>query len=83
MEFEGGHRAVISWDSGIGMFRGEFLDLNGGADFYAEDLASLKKEGEISLRVFREMCQEDGVPVRKPQKKPAAHNAHAGIMPRP
>lgn len=34
------------------MFRGEFVGLNGGADFYAKDIDSLHKEGEISLKVF-------------------------------
>ena len=39
--------------------------LNGGADFYAKDVEGLRKEGEISLRVFKEMCEKDGVPVKK------------------
>ena len=29
-----GVKAVITYDSDIDMFRGEFLGLNGGADFY-------------------------------------------------
>ena len=32
MEIDG-HKAVISFDPDIGMFRGEFLGLSGGADF--------------------------------------------------
>jgi hypothetical protein len=32
-----GYQAVISFDPDIGMFCGEFLGLNGGADFYAID----------------------------------------------
>jgi predicted HicB family RNase H-like nuclease len=43
------------------MFRGEFVGLNGGADFYASDADGLKREGAISLKVFIEACQEDGV----------------------
>jgi predicted HicB family RNase H-like nuclease len=35
--------------------------LNGGADFYAKDIDSLRREGEISLRVFVEMCREEGI----------------------
>ncbi|MFU8787533.1 MAG: type II toxin-antitoxin system HicB family antitoxin [Methylobacter sp.] len=56
-----GVKAVITYDSDIDLFRGEFVGLNGGADFYAADVSSLKREGEISLRVFLDACQEDGV----------------------
>ena len=42
-----------------------FIDLNGGADFYAADVQSLLREGETSLRVFLDMCREDGVEPRK------------------
>ncbi|MDP2828330.1 MAG: type II toxin-antitoxin system HicB family antitoxin [Sulfuricellaceae bacterium] len=60
-----GFRAVIQYDPEIELFRGEFVGLNGGADFYAADIEGLKREGEISLRVFLDMCAEDGVdPVR-------------------
>ena len=53
--------AVIQFDPEIGMFRGEFSGLNGGADFYATDVDGLQREGEISLRVFLDMCAQDGV----------------------
>ena len=33
-----GHRAVIQYDPEIELFRGEFIGLNGGADFYAADI---------------------------------------------
>ena len=56
-----GYRAVIQFDPDIDMFRGEFVGLNGGADFYARDVAGLRREGAASLRVFLEMCEEDGV----------------------
>lgn len=56
-----GVKAVITYDSDIDMFRGEFLGLNGGADFYAKDIDGLKHEGAISLKVFLEACKEDGV----------------------
>jgi len=65
MEFDGGYKAVIAYDPEIDMFRGEFFGLNGGADFYAKDADGLKREGEISLRVFLDMCEEEGVPPRK------------------
>jgi predicted HicB family RNase H-like nuclease len=60
-----GYQAVISFDPDIQMFRGEFIGLNGGADFYAKDVDGLRHEGEISLRVFLEACAEDGVDPRK------------------
>jgi len=60
-----GYRAVVQYDPDIDMFRGEYVGLNGGADFYAKDIDSLREEGEISLRVFLDMCQEDGVEPRK------------------
>lgn len=61
----GGYKAVIAYDPEIQMFRGEFLGLNGGADFYAKDVEGLQREGEISLKVFLEACAEDGVDPRK------------------
>ncbi|OQK16236.1 DNA repair protein [Methyloprofundus sedimenti] len=59
------YRAIIQYDPDIEMFRGEFVGLNGGADFYASDIKGLKEEGENSLKVFLEMCAEDGVEPRK------------------
>ena len=56
-----GYRAIIQFDPDIEMFRGEFVGLNGGADFYARDVSSLRREGATSLKVFLEMCEEDGV----------------------
>lgn len=61
-----GYRAVVSFDPEIQMFRGEFLGLNGGADFYADTVVMLKKEGATSLKVFLEMCEESGI---EPQKE--------------
>lgn len=69
MKFKGGYKAVIAYDPDIEMFRGEFIGLNGGADFYAKDVEMLKKEGQISLDVFLEMCEKDKVPPKKPQGK--------------
>ena len=64
MEFDG-FNAVIKYDPEIEMFRGEFIGLNGGADFYASDIEGLKKEGAISLRVFLESCKARGIEPRK------------------
>jgi predicted HicB family RNase H-like nuclease len=56
-----GVKAVIAFDPEINMFRGEFVGLNGGADFYSTDIAGLRREGETSLQVFLDMCAEEGV----------------------
>ena len=69
MEFEGGYKAAIAYDPEIEMFRGEFIGLNGGADFYAADAEGLKREGKISLEVFLRLCAQDGVPPKKAQGK--------------
>lgn len=65
MVFPDGYQAVISYAPEIEMFRGEFVGLNGGADFYAKDAESLKREGQTSLDVFLKMCAEDGVSPKK------------------
>ena len=45
-----GINAVISFDADINLFRGEFVGLNGYADFYAADVAGLKKEKSHTRR---------------------------------
>lgn len=61
-----GYRAVIDYDPEIEMFRGEFVGLNGSADFYAKNIAGLKHEGKVSLKVFLQMCAEEGIePVKR------------------
>jgi predicted HicB family RNase H-like nuclease len=56
-----GNKAVISFDPEIGLFRGEFLELNGGADFYASSVAEMELEGRKSLKVFMEICREKNI----------------------
>ncbi len=56
-----GHKAVIAYDADIELFRGEFIGLNGGADFYADNVIDLRKEGEKSLQTFLDVCQEQGL----------------------
>ena len=68
MNFNDGYKAVIAYDPEIEMFRGEFVGLNGGADFYAKDLDGLRREGAESLRIFLEECQKQGVNPRKSSK---------------
>lgn len=79
-----GYQAVISFDPDIQLFRGEFVGLNGGADFYAADVQGLKTEGEVSLRVFLEACKRRGLEPRKHYSgkfslrvDPATHEAAA------
>jgi len=64
MEIDG-FRAVIKYDPEIEMFRGEFIGLNGSADFYANNIETLKKEGSISLKVFLNACEERNIQPRK------------------
>ncbi|PLR36256.1 DNA repair protein [Chimaeribacter californicus] len=56
-----GHVAVITFDPEIERFRGEFVSLNGGADFYADSIEELKKEGALSLSIFLDECRKDGI----------------------
>ncbi|MER2369233.1 MULTISPECIES: type II toxin-antitoxin system HicB family antitoxin [Photorhabdus] len=60
-----GHVAVITFDPEIEMFRGEFVGLNGGADFYAYNIGELKEEGAKSLALFFDECKKEGI---KPYK---------------
>ena len=64
MEIEG-YKALIAFDPDTNQYLGEFVDLNGGADFYAADVKSLQREGKVSLKVFLDVCSEDGVEPRK------------------
>ncbi|MDM8547642.1 type II toxin-antitoxin system HicB family antitoxin [Candidatus Venteria ishoeyi] len=64
MDFNG-YKAVIHYDPEIEMFRGEFVNLNGGADFYAADIKGLHHEGQLSLNMFLDMCKKDGVEPKK------------------
>ena len=56
-----GHKTVISYDPDANLFRGEFLGLNGGADFYGDSIAQLVEEGERSLQAFLDVCKERGI----------------------
>jgi predicted HicB family RNase H-like nuclease len=60
-----GYKAVINFDPEIEMFRGEFINLNGGPDFYATDVPGLYKEGKLSLTMFLDMCKTEGVEPEK------------------
>ncbi len=53
-----GHKAVVAFDPDIRPFRGEFLGLAGGADFYADTVEALYDEGRTSLRVVMDLRRE-------------------------
>lgn len=65
MEIDG-YKAKIEYDPELDQFRGEILGLNGIADFYGKNPASLRKEFKNSLKVFLEICEEKGI---SPQKE--------------
>ncbi|PJO48304.1 toxin-antitoxin system HicB family antitoxin [Ochrobactrum sp. MYb29] len=56
-----GEKAVITFDPDIELFRGEFIGMIGGADFYADNVQDLVEEGRKSLTVFFELCREKGI----------------------
>lgn len=61
-----GRAAVVSYDPEVEMLRGEFVGLNGSADFYATSVGALKVEGRRSLQEFLAVCAERGIdPVRR------------------
>ncbi len=60
-----GQEAVIQFDPEINLFRGEFIGLSGGADFYGPDIHTLQKEGELSLKTYLQACAEQGIEPRK------------------
>jgi predicted HicB family RNase H-like nuclease len=73
-----GYQATISYDETIDMFRGEFIGLNGGADFYATDITTLRQEGSISLRVFLDACQARGIePLKRKRRNVSSGRATA------
>ncbi len=56
-----GYKARIQYDPELNLFRGEILGLNGSADFYGDNPASLREEFKNSLKVFLEVCKEKGI----------------------
>lgn len=52
-----GYDAIISYDPEINMFRGEFVEINGGADFYASTVNDLRKRRrDFSQGLSRNVC---------------------------
>ena len=60
MELDG-YKAKIEYDPELDQFRGDILGLNGSADFYGKSPSSLRKEFKSSLKVFLEVCEEEGI----------------------
>ena len=59
-----GYKTVIAFDPVINLFRGEFVGLNDGADFYAATVDDLRNEGKKSLGVFMDICRDKGIEPR-------------------
>ena len=53
--------ADIEYGSELDQFRGEILGLNSSSDFYGKCSSVLRKEFKKSLRVFLEVCEENGI----------------------
>ena len=64
MEIDG-YKAKIEYDPDLDQFRGEILGLNGSADFYGKSPANLRKEFKSSLKVFLDVCKEEGINPKK------------------
>ena len=60
-----GEKAIVTFDPDIGLFRGDFISLTGGADFYADSVAGLISEGQKSLAVYLEICREKQIQPRR------------------
>ena len=60
-----GYKAKIEYDPELEQFRGEVLGLNGSADFYGINPAALKREFRKSLKIFLEVCEENGITPKK------------------
>ncbi|MDY0274920.1 MAG: type II toxin-antitoxin system HicB family antitoxin [Desulfomicrobium sp.] len=69
LSFPDEYSAVITYDPDLEMFRGEFVDLSGGADFYATDIDGLKRDGALSLKIYLEECAERGIEPKKAKGK--------------
>lgn len=56
-----GVKVKVVYDQDTEMFRGEILGLTGTLDFYAPDFNSLKEEMDKSVRVYLDVCKENGI----------------------
>ena len=59
------YSAKIEYDPELDLFRGEILGLSGGADFCGKNPKELRTEFKRSLKVFLEVCKENGIEPRR------------------
>ena len=60
-----GYHTKIEYDEELGLFRGEIIGLNGGADFYGKNPEELRSEFKKSMQVFFKVCEEKGIEPRR------------------
>lgn len=56
----GGYKAVLSFDTAAGKFRGKFVGLTGEVGFDGTDVAALQSAGELALESFLAECRRHG-----------------------
>lgn len=56
----GGCKAVLSFDTELGKFRGQFVGLTGDVVFEGTDIAALQHAGELALEAFLAECERSG-----------------------
>jgi len=56
-----GYSARLEYDAERDDFRGEILGLNGSAEFYGRSPKELRAEFRKSLKVFLQVCEENGI----------------------
>ena len=59
------YKAKIENDPDLDQFRGEIIGLKGSADINGKSPASLRKEFKNSLKIFLEVCEEEGINPKK------------------
>ena len=72
-----GRKATVVFDPEIRMFRGEFVELAGSADFYATHVDQLLAEGRQSLDVFLAICAEKGIEPFRTSTSPKSYPPRA------
>ena len=60
-----GYKAQIEHDAETYSFRGETLDLNGGADFHGRTPKELRQHFRRFLAVLLKVCREKGIEPRR------------------
>ena len=55
------HEARVLYDPDTKMYQGRIKYLIGCAEFYADNIEDLKKEGRKSLRIYNKLCQNKDI----------------------